>query len=250
MFSTQCQATTMSTIFTLTTKDKPAGTKSSEQDSILSCNFDPPIYLDENSQYVMGLLNFETYNSIPNISKNTGNIFQLTGRQPIEIPDGSYEINDISEYIQTKLNPANKEYLLLKGSNSTLKTLIKSSHEIDFTAKNSIGSLLGFEHKKYSSNVWHMSEKLTQIMKINSILIHCNLTQGSFKNGKPSHVIHQFFPTVPPGFKIVECPTPVIYLPINTSKITEITIKILDQNEDLVSFAGEIITVGLHLKKL
>lgn len=228
----------MSTIFTLT-----------GESSVLSANFDPPIYLDEDSEYVMGLLNFETYNTIPNISK-PNNIFKLTGRAAITIPEGAYEINDINDYIQTQLNPANKEHVVLKGNNSTLKTLIKSTHEIDFTPKESIGGLLGFEPKKYEANMWHLSQNITKIMKINSILVHCNISLGAYKNGQPGHIIHQFFPTVPPGFKIVVAPNPVIYLPISTKTITNITIKILDQADKPVSFQSETITVGLHLKKL
>jgi hypothetical protein len=37
--------------------------------------------------------------------------------------------------------------------------------------------------------------------------------------GKPAHIIHQFFPNVPPGFKIVESPEHVIYLPISVNTI-------------------------------
>lgn len=222
------------------------------EDSVLSADFDPPIFLTENSEYVMGLLNFETYNTIPNISKPQ-NVFKLTGKSAIVIPDGAYEINDINDYIQTQLdfdNDDNEEYFLLRGNNSTMKTMIKCTREIDFTNPNSIGRLLGFENKKYKADKWHTSENITQILKINSILVHCNISMGSYKNGKAGHIIHQFFPTVPPGYKIVETPNPIIYLPISTKTITNITIKILDQNDSPVSFRSETITVRLHLKEL
>lgn len=226
----------MSLIFTLT-----------GESSVLSVDFDPPIFLDEENEYVMGLLTFESYNSIPNIGAHN-NRFQLTGRKEIEIPEGAYELTDINNYIQSQLNPG--ESVILKGINSTMKTLIKSSHEIDFTSDKSIGQLLGFEKGKYPPKKSHTSQSITKVLSINSILIHCNVSLGSYKNGRPGHIIHQFFPTVPSGYKIVETPNPVIYLPISTKTITNITIKILDQDDKPISFSSETVTVGLHLKKL
>lgn len=228
----------MSTIFTLTGNS-----------SVLSANFNPPIFLDDDDEYVMGLLAFETYNTIPNITKPQ-NGFKLIGGSEIFLPDGAYEITNIDAYLSTKLNPANREYVILKGDNSTLKTVMKSSHDVDFTSENSIGSLLGFNNEIYKKNIYHESENVTKIMKINSILIHCNISLSSYKNGQPGHIIHQFFPTVPVGFKIVQAPNPVIYLPISTKTITNITIKILDQDDEPISFRSEVITVALHLKKI
>lgn len=228
----------MSTIFTLTGKS-----------SILTATFDPPLFLDESSDYVMGLLNFETYNTITNI-KPPRNEFHLVGRSPIIIPEGAYEITDIDEYLRTQLEGDTGDYVLLRGNNSTLTTRIKSTFELDFTSDKSIGYLLGFNQKRYSANTWHNAENITQILQINSLLLHCNISVGSYKNGTPGHIIHQFFPTVPPGYKIVESPNPVIYLPISTKTITDITVKILDQDDNPVSFGAETVTVGLHLKKL
>lgn len=82
------------------------------------------------------------------------------------------------------------------------------------------------------------------------LCIQCNLIQNSFNNSNAVHIIHMFYPNVPPGYKIVENPTNVIYLPINTKFISEIVLKITDQDENLVNFKGELITIRLHLKKL
>lgn len=227
----------MSYIFTLTGKS-----------SVLSVDFNPPIFLDDENEYVMGLLSFESYNTIPNIIKGRNDTFQLTGGSKIVLPEGAYEINDIEDYIQKQLKSG--ETFVIKGIKPSMKMEIKSSHEIDFTSERSLGALLGFERLKYEAHKTHTSENITNIMNINSILIHCNVSLGSYKNGKPGHIIHQFFPTVPSGFKIVESPNPVIYLPIATKTITNLTIKILDQDDKPVSFRSETVTVGLHLKKV
>ena len=69
-------------------------------------------------------------------------------------------------------------------------------------------------------------------------------------NGEKVHTIHEFFPAVPPGFKIIEIPSQVIYLPIAVKSINNIQIRILDQDSNLVNFRREIITIRLHIKSI
>lgn len=72
--------------------------------SSLSSSFHPEIELDERFNYSCCLLDFCTYNSIPNI--HTGNNvfnFQLdqnTESGPLEIPPGSYELVDIGDLLE------------------------------------------------------------------------------------------------------------------------------------------------------
>jgi hypothetical protein len=55
---------------------------------------------------------------------------------------------------------------------------------------------------------------------------------------------------LPSGYKIIESPSNVIYLPINTKQLDEIIIKITDQDGNLVNFREEVITVRLHLRRI
>jgi hypothetical protein len=49
--------------------------------------------------------------------------------------------------------------------------------------------------------------------------------------------------------KLVQSPEHVIYLPISlTITIRNITLKIRDQDGELINFRNETVTVGLHLK--
>lgn len=222
--------------------------------SELSVDYYPPIYLDNNYVHVMGLINFETFNTIPNVDVEN-NTFKV-GSEVIKIPVGAYEITDIEEYLQKKISELNLSKpnfncsLVLHGNTNTLECEIKCTHEIDFTVPNSIGSLLGFGNKKLAANKTNISSEPVNILKINAIKILCNITSGSYDNGQASHIIHEFFPAVPPGFKIIETPQNVIYLPINTNVITNITLKIVDQDGNLINFRGETVTIRLHLKSL
>lgn len=227
----------MSLIFTLTGKEP-----------ILKASFNPPIYV--NKDYVLGFSSFESFNTIPNITTKN-NTFYYGKNKAIVIPPGSYEISDIERLINVELEKRGKNYFFsLKANHNTLKSIIKCTIDIDFRPDDCIGPLLGFSKRLLEANGTHESDTPVNILSINALCIYCNIASGSYTNGQPSHIIHEFFPTVPVGFKIVESPDQIIYLPINVNVIDELIIKILDQDGNLVSFEGEVITVGLHLKKL
>ena len=140
--------------------------------------------------------------------------------------------------------------LSLKANNATLKCEIICSHEIDFQREDSINQLLGFQNKKLEANKHHVSDQSIKILKVNSLRIDCNIIDGSYVNGQKVYAIHEFFPAVAPGYKIIEIPKEIIYLPIRSNVIDNIQIRIVDQDGDLVDFRGETITVRLHLKSL
>lgn len=117
-------------------------------ESTLSANYFPPIELDENSEYRIGLLSFETYNSIPNIDI-TNNKFHFDNGKTIEIPVGAYEIKDIAQYLRMELqriSTKEKQYFAdITTNNNTMQTSIKATFDIDFSKPDSIGKLLGFK---------------------------------------------------------------------------------------------------------
>ena len=229
--------------------------------SVLSTDFFPPIQLS--ADYVVGLIDFQTFNSIPNIDESN-NKFYYGKDQVITIPIGSYEIQALNSYLRRKLedprvareagfdNDIKKDgkpiYFNLTPNNNTLKSEIKSTVEIDFEPDDCIGSLLGFTKRILEPNVLHASDEPVNILKVNGILVECNIVSGAFTNDKPTHTLHEFFPTVPPGYKILEIPRNVIYLPISVRTINNITLKIVDQENRLVNFRSETIIVRLHLK--
>lgn len=213
--------------------------------SILTADFNPPIYLEGNSDYVIGLSNFETFNVIPNIDE-TNNIFAY-GNITTTIPVGAYEINDLNNYLQKTIRQPAVINIIANRNTSTVK--IETNVDIDFTSENSIGRLLGFEKRVLKANELNESDFPVQIIKVNALCIDCNIATGSYSNGSPVHIIHQFFPTVAPGYKIVESPLNILYFPVSVKTINSITVKIVDQDGNLVNFRKETITVRLHLKK-
>ena len=158
-------------------------------------------------------------------------------------------MEDINEYIN-KHSPNRDQIILhLFANNNTLKTHIKTSVPIHFR-DGTIGKLLGFDNQDFFEAGEYVSEHTADIIKVNSLNIDCNIAEGSYLNGQPVHIIHQFFPSVAPGFKIIESPQNIIYFPVTVKVIDNIIVNILDQNGDSVNFRGETITLRLHLKKL
>lgn len=213
--------------------------------SILTTEYFPPI--DLQGGYVCGLVDFQTYNSIPNVDEKN-NLFHI-GKHIIEIPIGSYEIDDIANYLYKELAKINdKIILLIQANNNTLKSEIKSNAPIYFNEERSIGQLLGFAKRELKINEKHTSDLPVSISKVNVIRIECNIVGNSYINNIPSHTIHEFSPEVGPGYKIVEVPSNVIYLPVSLKRISTLTLKLIDQNGDIINFKGETITIRLHLK--
>src|SRR6218665_145238 len=76
----------------------------SERSSKIRTKFNPPIQLDKSKRYEMALDNLETYNSFPSIDSSNNNCRYSPDKGTtwfnINVPEGSYEIVDIDEYVQ------------------------------------------------------------------------------------------------------------------------------------------------------
>lgn len=214
--------------------------------SILEAQYFPPIELAPNKHYVLGLVELLTFNSIPNVDSSNNKFY--VGKWVYTLPTGSYEIEDINTYLQDQLKVQNIN-INIKPNNNTLRSEIECSHEINFNPQDSIGQLLGFTPRILKPYVVHSSDQPVTILKINALRVECNITTGAYINGKKVHTIHEFFPAVPPGYKIIEVPSQVIYLPVAVKSIDHLQLRIVDQDGNLVNFRGEVITIRLHIKQ-
>lgn len=217
--------------------------------SELECYFFPPIEVGEKSE--IGLLSLQTYNCMPNVEegRNTLGVVKDSGETMlIVIPTGCYEIITLETKIRELLG-SNVRFFNLIADNSTLKCVLNCSNDVKLDVENSIASLLGFKNRRtLEAELNHESDNVLKIMEVNCIKVECNLVSGSFDNGEQSHSIHEFYPAVPPGFKIVEIPKYCILYKLKTNTIDYVRISLKDQNDKLINFREETVNVRLLIK--
>lgn len=204
--------------------------------------FFPPIELD--GEWEIGLLNLETYNSIPNLIRG----WALIEKDKFHIPEGSYEIIDLERTIN---NYFGEGTINIKVNQNTLQTEINCGNNKTISLSRELREILGFTHSDlyFEPGVVHVSPNPAKISKINVIRVGCNIARGSYHNGAASHSIWEFYPSVPAGYRIVEVPRTVIYHSLNTSRIDTLTVSLLDQHGNLINFRGEEITIRVHLRR-
>lgn len=213
--------------------------------SNLETCLNPPLILD--GRYECGLLFFSALNSIPNINEDN-NIFSYSNKgMEVEIPKGTYDLQDINDYISKKIKNAK---LLLQPNNNTLRISLFCSETVNFQIDNSLGSLLGFPKVQLEANKWHESVNPINIHSASVIGVDCDLINGSYINGTPTHIIYQFVPNVPSGYQFIENPKNIIYFPIIKKYISSIKVKIIDVQDHPLDFRDENIQVGLHIRRI
>lgn len=218
----------------------------SEQSEIV-CSIFPPLKVSSNA--VIGLTQFQTYNSIPNVDQ-TNNRFTYQDDKTKEwidifLDEGTYELHDIESFLKSKLGD---EAISIKPNANTLKCEFSCKSNVKFDVDHSLADMFGLEKTVYTANTIVTSSKPLSISKVNSIQIEVNIVSGSIQNGVPSNCIYKCFIHVPPGFRITEIPHNVIYLPLNTDEIDRIVVKLVDERHNLINFRGEEISLELHMQ--
>jgi len=155
------------------------------------------------------------------------------GRSSNCLSEGSYDLIDIAETIKItmKRNGHNDESIKITANTNTLKSVleIQGDFEVDFRVRNSISSVLGFRNQVYEEGI-HESQNVVNILSINSFLMKVDVIGGSYVNGRTQNTIYSFFPNVSPGYKIVENPRNLVYLPVILDKINKMETVVTDQN--------------------
>lgn len=216
--------------------------------SELAAYYFPPIELK--GDYECALVDFHTYNSIPNID-DSNNLLHI-GDDVIKLPIGSYELEDIAELVDEMYDMDNPEKSIeIEANNNTMQVIVNSSHDlVHFDKPNSIGKLLGFKPRVLTAGEDHYSDQLVNISKVNLVRIECNIIVNTYMNNTREHTLHEFGINVAPGYKISEIPKNLIYLPLNCREISTLTVRLVDQIGDLINFREEEITLRIHLKPI
>ena len=83
--------------------------------------------------------------------------------------------------------------------------------------------------------------------------MNIDIISGSYVNGIEKPIIYSFFPNVSPGYKIIETPPNVVYLPITfitLDVIYSMETTLTDQNGRELNLRGENITIRFHVREV
>ena len=127
--------------------------------------------------------------------------------------------------------------------------MVGAKCKVNFDTPNSLASVLGFKQDIVYGVGRHPSEKLVNIMSVNSILVHCNIIHSSYMRGQQAPVIYNFFPNAAPGQKTLEAPHNLIYLPVTVDVISNLSVWLTDQDREHVNLRGEKLTIRFHLRE-
>lgn len=231
----------------------------SGKESRIHTNFNPPLNFP-GCQYEIALCGIETYYSFPNIDNTNNKIcVSITNKKKrdwhtLEIPTGCYEIATINSTLKRLLKEVTKterdDYICITANRNTLRCVLTIANDVWVDFKSEHGTLrkvLGFEQEVYQSGRYE-SPHPVNIMRINSIFVHCDIVKLSRNNGIESPIVYTFFPNVSPGQKIVNRPRNLIYLPLTLSVISQMTVWLTDQYDKPLNNRNEEITVTFHIR--
>ena len=226
--------------------------------------FANPLKLNPNRKYECALQYFSTSNYLINITENNNNFYYSADGGStwitITLEEGAYELVHIQNEIKRQM--VNNKHADSKGEPyinigilfQTFKSFINirasnPSYKVDFTKPKTFRKLLGF--KKILDSGYHISDSNVQITSVSSILIHCDIISGSYHNGKESNVIFSI-PAfiVPSGYKMNVIPPNMFYLQINRSVINSISFRITDEEENILNFKGEELSLAIHIRQV
>ena len=225
----------------------------SGKEARVETTFVPSLELD--GSYEIALQSLETYFSFPNLDKSNNKIRislnKGTSWEDLVFSIGCYEHDDINKELQRMVVAVKgkENDIILKANKNTFQTvmILAENVQVDFTIKNSIRTVLGFDSKIYK-NGRHSSEHKVDIMHVNSIFVHTDVIGSTYVNGSQTPVIYSFFPDTSPGGKIIVQPSVLIYLPISLSVISRLTSWLTDQDNRPLNLREEELTIKYHLR--
>ena len=185
----------------------------------------------------MALGNLSIYYTWKNVkSTYNNNKFKIsapTWNETFDLPDESYNISEIQDYIEyiIKKQETIGEYaqILIYANtiNNRIVFKIKTGYKLELVSKETM-KLLGstkdiIDADKYSENV-------PKLENVEVDLVYCNLVNNSYQQA--SRVLFTFVPTKRYGQLISISPKSLIFLKTMNTEFSEIEVRFTDQNNN------------------
>ena len=177
---------------------------------------------------------YYTWKNVKSICNNNKfKIFAPTWSDTFDLPDGSYNISEIQDYIKyiIKKHETIAETAPISIYANTITNRIvfklKTGYKLELLLKETM-KLLG--STKDTIDADKNSENVPRLENVEVVLVHCNLVNNSYQQA--SRVLFTFVPNKQCGQLISISPNSLIFLKTMNTEFSEIEIWFTDQNNN------------------
>ena len=193
----------------------------------------------------MALANLSIYYTWKNVkSTYNHNRFKISARtwnETFDLPDGSYiisEIQDYIEYVIKKHETIGENAPKLIYANTIFNGIvfkIKIGYKLELLSKETM-KLLGSTSSIIDAN--KNSEKVPRLENVEVVLVHCNLVNNSYQ--QHSRTLFTFVPTKQYGQLISISPHSLAFLKTVNTEFSEIEVWFTDQNNNALEIEDNV----------
>ena len=193
----------------------------------------------------MALGNLSIYYTWKNVkSTYNNNKFKIpaaTWNETFDLPDGSYNMSEIQDYIEYIIKKhetigENAPILIYPNNiNNRIVFKIKTGYKLELLSKETM-KLLGSTKDVIDAD--KNSENVPRLENIEVVLVHCNLVNSSYQ--QHSRVLFTFVPNKQYGQLISISPHTLIFLKAMNTEFSEIDIWFTDQNNNALEIEDNV----------
>ena len=216
--------------------------KNSKTNELYKFKFDLIDKLDlKNPNKNMALGNLSIYYAWKNVKSTCNNKFKIsapTWNETFDLPDGSYNILEIQDYIEYIIKKhetigENAPILIYANTiNNRIVFKIKSGYKLELLSEETM-KLLGSTSSIIDAD--KNSENVPKLENVEAVLVHCNLVNNSYQ--QHSRVLFTLAPTKQYGQLISISPHSLVFLKTMNTEFSEIEIWFTDQNNHSVNIS-------------
>ena len=181
----------------------------------------------------MALVNLSIYYTWKNVkSTYNNNKFKISApswNETFDLPDGSYNISKIQDYIEyiIKIDENAPIQIYTNTINNRIVFKIKSGYKLKLLSKETM-KLLGSTSSIIDAD--KDSENVPKLKHVEVVLVHCNLVNNSYQQA--SRVLFTFVQNKQYGQLISISPHSLVFLKTMNTEFSEIEIWFTDQNNN------------------
>ena len=192
----------------------------------------------------MALGSLSIYYTWKNVKSTYNNKFKIpapTWNETFDLPDGSYNISEIQDYIEYIIKKhetigENAPILIYANTvNNRIVFKIKTGYKLELLSKETI-KLLGSTKDIIDAD--RNSENVPRLENVEVVLVHCNLVNNSYQ--QHSRVLFTFVPNKQFGQLISISPHSLIFLKSMNTEFSEIEIWFTGKNNNALEIEDNI----------